>query len=256
MKYKRVYSFARGLSRRVKIVIISNYRLMVLPYKQMRAVIKMDYEQLAELLFPHINKQPDYWEKAFPERDLPNNAKVTRIGPSPTGFIHLGNLYNALVGERLAHQSGGVFFLRIEDTDNKREVAGAVETVLKAMDFFNVHFDEGASIDGDKGNYGPYRQRQRKEIYQTIAKHLVRQGKAYPCFCSEDELASMRQHQQEAKETFGYWGKYAKCRDLSIEQIKDNLQAGMPFVLRYRSEGTGEKDIQVYDAIRGELTMQ
>lgn len=216
----------------------------------------MDYEQLAELLFPHINKQPDYWEKAFPERDLPNNAKVTRIGPSPTGFIHLGNLYNALVGERLAHQSGGVFFLRIEDTDNKREVAGAVETVLKAMDFFNVHFDEGASIDGDKGNYGPYRQRQRKEIYQTIAKHLVRQGKAYPCFCSEDELASMRQHQQEAKENFGYWGKYAKCRDLSIEQIKDNLQAGMPFVLRYRSEGTGEKDIQVYDAIRGELTMQ
>ena len=216
----------------------------------------MDYNKLAELLFPDIDKTPEYWEEKFPMRDLPEGAKVTRIGPSPTGFIHLGNLYNALIGERLAHQSNGVFFLRIEDTDNKREVQGAVETVLQAMEFFGVHFDEGAVVDGDNGAYGPYRQRQRKEIYQTMAKHLVRQGKAYPCFCSEDELAAMREKQQAAKENFGYWGAYAKCRDLTYEQIEDNLKKGKPFVLRYRSEGTGEKNIRVFDAIRGELEMQ
>jgi len=181
---------------------------------------------------------------------------VTRIGPSPTGFVHLGNLYNALIGERLAHRSNGVFFLRIEDTDEKRKVEGAVETLINAMDFFGVHFDEGASENGEFGNYGPYRQRQRKEIYQTIAKYLVEQGKAYPCFCSEDELNAMRQQQQEKKENFGYWGKYARCRDLSYEEIEANIKAGKPFVLRYRSEGTGEKDITVLDAIRGELTMQ
>ncbi len=216
----------------------------------------MNYNDLAELLFPHIDKIPEYWEEAFPPRELPQDTMVTRIGPSPTGFVHLGNLYNALIGERLAHQSGGVFILRIEDTDNKREVPGAVETVINAMDFFGVCFDEGATVDGDNGAYGPYRQRQRKEIYQTIAKELVRQGKAYPCFCSEEELAAMREAQQTAKENFGYWGKYAKCRELSYEQIEQNIKDGKPFVLRYRSEGTGEKDVTVKDAIRGDLTMQ
>ena len=125
----------------------------------------MDYNKLAELLFPHIQHDPQYYEDLFPRRELPEGAKVTRIGPSPTGFVHLGNLYNAIIGERLAHQSQGVFFLRIEDTDNKREVPGAVETLLAAMSGFGVHFDEGATIDGEIGSYGPYRQRQRKEIY-------------------------------------------------------------------------------------------
>jgi len=216
----------------------------------------MNDQKLAELLFPHIHTTPEHWEKAFPLRNLPENAKVTRIGPSPTGFVHLGNLYNALIGERLAHQSQGVFFLRIEDTDNKREVSGAVHAVIDAMAFFGVAFDEGATIDGETGAYGPYRQRQRKEIYQTFAKHLVAQGKAYPCFCSEEELSAMREQQIAAKLNFGYWGKWAKCRQLSDEEIEESLNLGQPFVLRYRSRGNEEKDVRVYDAIRGELVMQ
>lgn len=162
----------------------------------------MDYERLAELLFPHIQQEPAFYETRFPTRSLPDGAMVTRIGPSPTGFVHLGNLYNAIIGERLAHQSGGVFFLRIEDTDDKREVPGAVETLLSAMDGFGVHFDEGATADGETGAYGPYRQRQRKEIYQTIAKKLVRMGYAYPCFCTEEQLTAMREQQIAEKTEF------------------------------------------------------
>lgn len=216
----------------------------------------MDCLKLAELLFPDIRTTPAYWQDKYPPRDLPDGAMVTRIGPSPTGFVHLGNLYNALIGERLAHQSGGVFFLRIEDTDSKREVAGAVEEVINSMRFFNVHFDEGATIDGDKGSYGPYRQRQRQEIYQSIAKHLVAEGKAYPCFCSEESLNTMRETQIANKENFGYWGKWAVCRDLGYEQIAAKIAAAEPFVLRYRSPGSGAEDISVYDAVRQELTMQ
>ena len=167
----------------------------------------MNNQKLALLLFPHIDTLPDQLEAAFPLRDLPQDAKVTRIGPSPTGFIHLGNLYNALIGERLAHQSNGIFYLRIEDTDNKREVCGAVETILDAMDFFGVKFDEGATKDGETGKYGPYRQRERKDIYQCIAKQLVSVGKAYPCFCSEEQLSSMREKQLSQKANFGYFGE-------------------------------------------------
>ena len=216
----------------------------------------MDYQKLAQLLFPDIDTTPATWEAKYPPRQLPSGAKVTRIGPSPTGFIHLGNLYNALIGERLAHQSDGVFFLRIEDTDNKREVAGAVDVIIRAMSFFGVHFDEGATIEGENGAYGPYRQRQRKEIYQSMAKWLVEQGKAYPCFCSEDELTRMREQQIAQKLNFGYYGQWAACRDLSYEEIKAHLDKGNPFVLRFRSDGTGEHDITVFDAIRGELVMQ
>ena len=140
----------------------------------------MDNQKLAELLFPHITKTPEEYEALYPARALPPEAKVTRIGPSPTGFVHLGNLYNAIIGERLAHQSGGVFYLRVEDTDAKREVAGAVEMVLSAMAYFGIAFDEGATKDGDNGAYGPYRQRQRREIYQCFAKALVQRGLAYP----------------------------------------------------------------------------
>ena len=216
----------------------------------------MDNQKLAQLLFPDIDMLPAQLEATYPPRELPPQAKVTRIGPSPTGFIHLGNLYNALIGERLAHQSSGVFYLRIEDTDSKREVSGAVETILDAMDFFDVKFDEGADKAGDRGNYGPYRQRQRKDIYQCIAKQLVVEGRAYPCFCSEEELAAMREKQVSQKANFGYWGEWTLCRDLSQEQIEKNLAEGKPYVLRFRSVGTGEKKIIVTDAIRGELEMQ
>ena len=144
----------------------------------------MDTKKLAGLLFPDIDKEPQYYEELYPQRVLPEGAKVTRIGPSPTGFVHLGNLYNAVIGERLAHQSGGTFYLRVEDTDAKREVPGAVELVISAMKYFGISFDEGAVIDGDNGAYAPYRQRRRKEIYQCFAKELVLRGLAYPCFCS------------------------------------------------------------------------
>ena len=154
----------------------------------------MDCQALAELLFPDIKGTVEDYETIYPPRDHPEGAVVTRIAPSPTGFVHLGNLYNA-IGERLAHQTGGVFYLRIEDTDQKREVEGAVEAVIDAMHFYGVHFDEGATVEGEIGRYGPYRQRQRKELYQTVAKSLVLRGLAYPCFCSEEVLARMHTEQ-------------------------------------------------------------
>ena len=217
-------------------------------------------EKLSELLFPHVDKTPEDMEAAFPARDLPEGAKVTRIGPSPTGFVHLGNLYNAAIGERLAHQSGGLIILRVEDTDAKREVPGAVETLLAMMDFFGVPFDEGVLLNEagepeDRGDYGPYRQRQRKEIYQTVAKDLVKKGRAYPCFCTEEELAALREQQQAQKLNFGYYGPFAKCRDLTLEQIEEKLAQGRPWVLRYKSMGDPEKRTKVLDAVRGELDM-
>lgn len=214
----------------------------------------MDYNALANLLFPDVTAQPEDMENRFPQRELPAGACVTRIGPSPTGFVHLGNLYNALIGERLAHQSGGVFYLRIEDTDNKREVEGAVETVISAMSYFGVNFDEGAVSGGDNGNYGPYRQRQREEIYHVFAKHLVQRGLAYPCFLTAEEIDVIREKQTANKENPGIYGEYAACRDLSIDQVKENISAGKEWVLRYRGVQTDEY-IAVEDAVRGKLEM-
>lgn len=215
----------------------------------------MDYSALAELLFPDITKTPADYEAQYPVRDLPEGAVVTRIAPSPTGFVHLGNLYNA-VGERLAHQTGGVFYLRIEDTDQKREVEGAVEAVIDAMHFYGVQFDEGATADGETGVYGPYRQRQRKELYQTIAKSLVQRGLAYPCFCTEDDLKTMHDAQEAAKENYGYYGKYAVWRDRTIDDIKAQLDAGAEWVLRFRSAGSIENTVEVADGIRGTVRVQ
>lgn len=215
----------------------------------------MDTTKLAEMLFPQITKTPEDFEALYPARSLPTGAKVTRLGPSPTGFIHLGNLYGAFADERLAHQSGGVFILRIEDTDNKREVEGAVETIISSLDYFGVHFDEGAVVDGDKGNYGPYRQRQRAGIYQTFAKLLVQRGQAYPCFCSEAELNEIHEEQVSLKENFGYYGKWAKHRDLSLREIQEHLDLGEPFVIRLRSQGDPAKYFTIEDGIRGTLSM-
>lgn len=214
----------------------------------------MDYNALADLLFPDVTDKPEDMEKRFPPRELPKGACVTRIGPSPTGFVHLGNLYNALIGERLAHQSGGVFYLRIEDTDNKREVEGAVETVINAMNYFGVNFDEGAVSGGDNGCYGPYRQRQRGKIYHVFAKHLVQRGLAYPCFLTADEIDAIREKQVANKENPGIYGEYAACRDLTTEQVRENINAGKEWVLRYRGVQTDEY-ISVDDAVRGKLEM-
>ena len=156
----------------------------------------MNYEKLAEILFPHITKTPDDYEKLYPKRELPEGAKVTRLGPSPTGFIHLGNLYGAFVDERLAHQSGGRFFLRIEDTDDKRYVEGAVEVIINSLRFFGINFDEGATMEGDIGVYGDYTQGHRGEIYRCFAEELVAEGHAYPCFLTEEEIAAIHAKQE------------------------------------------------------------
>lgn len=212
----------------------------------------MDYNKLAQLLFGDITKTPADYEALYPKRTLPENAQVTRIAPSPTGFIHLGNLFGALADERIAKQSNGVFYLRIEDTDEKRKVEGAVEAVLDSLGYFGLKFDEGAEIGG---NYGPYYQRRRSELYKTFAKELVKKGLAYPCFCTEDELAAVREIQQNNKENTGYWGKYAKCRDLSFDEIKQRIDAGIPYVLRLRSNGNCENKFVFNDEIKGNITV-
>ena len=215
----------------------------------------MENKKMAELLLPDIDKTPQYYENLYPERNLPEGAKVTRLGPSPTGFIHLGNLFGAITDERLAHLSDGVFFLRIEDTDQKREVDGAVDVVINTLRYFGVEFDEGATSDGETGAYGPYRQRQRAEIYQTFAKALIEKGLAYPCFCTEEELSAMREKQTELKENFGYYGKWAVHRNITAEEAEKNIKEGKPFVIRFRAPENTGKTFTVTDAIRGDLTM-
>lgn len=217
----------------------------------------MDYNKLAELLFPDVVNGPDYYEKKFPERDLPKGAEVTRMAPSPTGFIHLGNLYSALADERIAHRNGGVFYLRIEDTDEKRKVDGAVETIINVLRYFDIEFDEGAGFtDADPQNvYGPYFQRQRVEIYHAYAKDLVKRGLAYPCFCTEEKLEEVRKEQEEDKAMTGYYGKYAVCRNLTLEDIEAKLKAGLTYVLRLRSAGSPDKEIIFHDRIMGEIKL-
>ena len=215
----------------------------------------MDYQALAELLFPQVTDTPEMLEEKYPCRNLPEGAVVTRMAPSPTGFVHLGNLVQGLTSERMAHQSGGVLFLRVEDTDAKREVPGAVEILINTLRHYGINFDEGATIGGDSGEYGPYRQRQRAASYHVYAKKLVAEGKAYPCFCTEEELTAMREKQEANKETTGYYGKYAIWRDRPLEDVKAQLDAGMPWVLRFRSTGSIENQFKFDDLVKGKLTI-
>ena len=215
----------------------------------------MDYQALAELLFPDVTDTPEMLEARYPARDLPEGAVVTRMAPSPTGFVHLGNLVMGLTAERMAHQTGGVLFLRVEDTDAKREVPGAVEVLINTLKHYGIQFDEGATIDGDSGNYGPYRQSTRAAIYHVYAKKLVSQGQAYPCFCTEEELTAMREKQEAAKETTGYYGSYAVWRDRPMEDIQAQLEAGHPWVLRFRSTGSIENQSKYDDLVKGKLTI-
>lgn len=215
----------------------------------------MDYQALAAYLFPHITTTPEEIEARYPARTLKEGAKVTRMAPSPTGFMHLGNLYGALVDERLAHQSDGVFYLRIEDTDQKREVPGGVQTILEVFKRFGLPFDEGATLEGDNGQYGPYRQRQRAAIYQTFAKELVARGLAYPDFTTEEELAEMHKLQEERKENFGYYGAYAVGRNLTFEEIQTKIEAGQPYVIRFRSPGDPAKKVYHTDLVKGKMEL-
>ena len=215
----------------------------------------MDYQKLAEILFPDVTDTPEMLEERFPTRNAPEGAVITRMAPSPTGFVHLGNLVQGLTSERMAHQSGGVLFLRVEDTDAKREVPGAVEVLINTLKHYGIQFDEGATIDGDAGAYGPYRQRQRAGIYHVYAKKLVSEGKAYPCFCTEEQLAAMRETQEANKETTGYYGKYAMWRDREMDEIQEQLSAGNPWVLRFRSTGSIENQFKFDDVVKGKLTI-
>lgn len=215
----------------------------------------MDYKQLAERLFPDVTTTVDDLEARYPARDLAEGARVTRLGPSPTGFIHIGNLYGALIDERLAHQSGGRFLLRIEDTDDKRRVEGAEALIIRAMEYFGIHFDEGVTLSGDKGDYGPYHQSERVEIYQAVAKHLVAQGKAYPSFATEEDLAKIREAQEAQKLNTGYYGKWATDRNLTLEEIDEKLAAGEEWTLRLRAAGNPEETRAIPDGIRGHVTI-
>ena len=228
----------------------------------------MDYQRLADLLFPHVTKTPEDMEAAYPARNLPEGAKVTRFAPSPTGFVHFGGLFPVMVGERLAHQSGGVFYLRIEDTDAKREVPGAAEGLITTLEHYGIHFDEGAILgpDGkvqDTGIYGPYKQSLRAPIYHVYAKKLVAEGKAYPVFTTEEELEALKQADKKAEIKSVDWEAEAAARkaemlshrEFTMEDVEANLAAGNPWVLRLLSDGDGEKKITFTDLVRGKLEM-
>ncbi len=214
-------------------------------------------EKLAQLLFPHITKTPEDYEALYPARSLPEGARVTRFAPSPTGYLHMGGFFGALVDILTAQVSGGVSYLRIEDTDKKREVEDGVSAIIKGFQYFGVEFSEGVTGFGtEKGAYGPYTQSQRVEIYQTVAKSLVEKGLAYPCFCTAEELAALREKQEtEGALIKGYFGKYAKCRELSFEEQEKRIKAGEPYVLRLRSQGDENKRIAFDDVIKGKIEM-
>ncbi|WP_297131839.1 glutamate--tRNA ligase [uncultured Eubacterium sp.] len=214
-----------------------------------------DYKELAQLLFPNITKVPQDMEDMYPPRALKEGARVTRFAPSPTGFLHFGNLFTCMVSYKTAKTTDGVFYVRVEDTDQKRKVEGAIDVMLKGLSVYGINADEGVVGDEKEiGNYGPYYQSARVEIYQTYAKALVEQGLAYPCFCSADELDEIRTA-QENESIKGYWGKWAKCRDLSFEQIKANIDAGMSWTLRLKSPGDLEKKCYFDDMIKGKIEM-
>ncbi len=226
----------------------------------------MNFDQLAEMLFPNVTETPEDLERRYPPRNLPEGAKVTRFAPSPTGFVHFGGLFPSTIGERLAHQSGGVFYLRIEDTDAKREVEGAAEGLIRTLAHYGIHFDEGAILgaDGkicDQGAYGPYRQSERAEIYHVYAKQLVKAGKAYPVFTTQEELDALNAVDKKAEIKSKNWqedsGNRAeeqqKQREITIEEVAENLRAGNPFVLRILADGDPEKKIPFTDLIKGTL---
>ena len=215
----------------------------------------MSYEKLAQMIYPDIDKTPEYYLNHYKKRDLPEGAKVTRYAPSPTGFQHIGGIFSALIDERLAVQSNGVFYLRIEDTDQKREVQGAIEDTIHTMNKFGLKFMEGMTGETSSvGAYGPYRQSERAEIYKTFAKDLLRKGLAYPCFASEEELQALRDKQIAAKETPGYYGQYAIYRNLTPEEAMKKIENGEPYIIRLKSPGDPDKRIMFNDLIKGEIS--
>ena len=214
----------------------------------------MDYKDLANLIFPDA-KPIEYYEKMYPERNLPEGAIVTRFAPSPTGFVHIGGLYQSICAKLSAEKTGGVFFLRIEDTDQKREVENGVNGIIQSLKDFDITPDEGMINETEwKGEYGPYKQSMRKEIYESYAKYMIERGKAYPCFCTAEELEEMRVKQENAKIRPGYYGVWAKCRNLSLDEMAEKIKAGVPYIIRFKSPGREDRKIQCHDLIKGKVT--
>ena len=213
----------------------------------------MDYKDLANLIFPD-SKDISYYEEKYPRRDLKEGAIVTRFAPSPTGFVHIGGLYQSLIAKKVANQTAGVFFLRIEDTDQKREVENGITDIVNSLKDFGLEPDEGMISETDeKGNYGPYKQSKRKEIYQAYAKYLIEQGKAYPCFCTPEEVEVIRQKQEAAKIRPGYYGVWAKCRHLTVEEMIEKIKNGENYIVRFKSPGREDRKIKHKDVIKGNV---
>ena len=213
----------------------------------------MDYKELADLIFPNA-KPISYYEEKYPPRNLPEGAIVTRFAPSPTGFVHLGSLYQVVIAKKVAKQTGGVFFLRIEDTDQKREVENGVTGIIESLKDFGLMPDEGMISETEEiGIYGPYKQSLRKDIYQSYAKYLLEQGKAYPCFATPEELEEMRQKQEAAKIRPGYYGVWAKYRNLSTNEAAEKIKAGIPYIIRLKSMGREDRKIKHHDVIKGNV---
>ena len=210
----------------------------------------MDRKELADLIFPEA-KEASYYEEKYPERDLPEGAQVVRVAPSPTGFIHVGGIFQGLIAKKIAQQTGGVFFVRIEDTDQKRKIENGNEEILNAYKDYDLYPDETVG----KGNYGPYVQSERKEIYQAYAKKLLEEGNAYPCFCSPEELSNIRENQTKAQERTGYYGKWAKCRNIPVDMAYEKIKNGDPYIIRLKSPGNPEKKIKIKDVIKGGVDM-
>lgn len=210
----------------------------------------MDYKKLADLLYPNVDKTIEDYEKEYPERDLSDKAEVCRFAPSPTGRMHMGNLFASFIPETFAHQTNGIFILRIEDTDDKRAIENGTELILEDLKTYKYRIDEDP-ING--GKYGPYVQSKRKNIYAAFGKYLVSIGKAYPCFCMEEEISKLREIQSEKKDRIGYYGKYAKCRNLTYEEIEEKIKNNIPWVLRLKSTGDFNKRIEFKDLIKGKI---
>ena len=210
-------------------------------------------QEIANLIFPDIDSSLEKLEERYPSRNLPNNAEVTRFAPSPTGFLHTGSLFTSLICYKVAKQSGGVFYVRLEDTDTKREIEGSGKELIDQLKLFNIVPDEGYLGDTQKGNYGPYIQSERADIYKVVIKHLLEEGRAYPCFCSTQELEEIRKEQEANKENPGYYGKYARCRYLSNEEKKEKILRGEPYVIRFKSNGDHTQKVAVSDLVHGDF---
>ncbi len=215
----------------------------------------MNNKDLANLIFPNIDKTVEDYEKMYPERNLNSNQKVTRFAPSPTGYMHIGGVYQALIDFMLAKNSDGIFYLRNEDTDSTREVNDATKLIMKTLKEYEILPDEYEYENEIVGNYGPYVQSERKEIYHAFIKRLIEIGRAYPCFCKKEELDSMRKRQEERKKRTGYYGVYAKCKKLSVEEQIERIKNGEPYVIRFRSKGNFDNKIPFVDLGKGKLSL-